>query len=211
MPPRAQRDPGLFGRRSHLVWPRLTCADDVMSYRVYRSDSLSGPLELLFELDNVENTSITLSAEDWGNTIAGCWAVSALDSLMPGPNGELRRNESALSDTLCTDNCPFYFLPNVFTPNLDGANDLYRPFPWKFVDSVDFRVFNRWGEEVWRSTDPDLGWDGLHQRTGVMCADGPSITLARPTPEGWSAPFPSVLGHGSNAGWGRPSRRIKHH
>jgi len=60
----------------------------------------------------------------------------------------------------------------VFTPNLDGANDTYRPFPWKFVESVDFRVFNRWGEEVWRTALPDLGWNGVHGTTGVMCADG---------------------------------------
>ena len=81
-----------------LSWPPLTCADDVMAYRIYRSDSLSGPLKFLFELDNAEDTTVTLSADDWGNSIAGCWAVSALDSLMPGPGGELRRNESALSD-----------------------------------------------------------------------------------------------------------------
>ena len=98
--------------------------------------------------------------------------MTALDSLMPGPDGTLRRNESALADTACTDNCPFYFLPNIFTPNLDGLNDRYRPFPWKFVDSVDFRVFNRWGEQVWRASDPQLDWNGTHAETGSLCADG---------------------------------------
>ena len=171
-PPALSVTPDCPAEEITLSWPALTCADDVMAYRIYRSDSLSGPMKFLIELDNVGDTSITLTAEELGSSIAGCWAVSALDSLMPGPNGELRRNESALSDTLCTDNCPFYFLPNVFTPNLDGTNDNFRPFPWKFVDSVDFRVFNRWGEEVWRSLDPDLGWDGVHQKTGAMCADG---------------------------------------
>lgn len=171
-PPALSVTPDCPAEEITLSWPALTCADDVMAYRIYRSDSLSGPLKFLIELDNVGDTSITLTAEELGSSIAGCWAVSALDSLMPGPNGELRRNESALSDTLCTDNCPFYFLPNVFTPNLDGTNDNFRPFPWKFVDSVDFRVFNRWGGEVWRSLDPDLGWDGVHQKTGAMCADG---------------------------------------
>ena len=171
-PPALSVTPDCPAEEITLSWPALTCADDVMAYRIYRSDSLSGPMKFLIELDNVGDTSITLTAEELGSSIAGCWAVSALDSLMPGPNGELRRNESALSDTLCTDNCPFYFLPNVFTPNLDGTNDNFRPFPWKFVDSVDFRVFNRWGGEVWRSLDPDLGWDGVHQKTGAMCADG---------------------------------------
>ena len=84
----------------------------------------------------------------------------------------LQQNESDRGDTTCTDNCPFYFLPNVFTPNLDGLNDRFQPFPWKFVDSVDFRVFNRWGEEVWRTADPQLDWPGTHQKTGKICADG---------------------------------------
>jgi gliding motility-associated-like protein len=113
-------------------------------------------------------------------SISGCFAVTALDSLMapPGaPSGELVRNESALSDTLCADNCPFYFLPNVFSPNHDDLNDMFVPFPWKFVDSVDFRVFNRWGELVYRTGSPELGWDGTHMYGfqgggGKICADG---------------------------------------
>ena len=155
-----------------LEWSRPDCADDIMGYRIYRSDSLDAPLTLLLEVEGPFETTRTLTADELGGSIAGCWSLTALDSLMPGPDGTLRRNESAMGDTVCTDNCPFYFLPNVFTPNLDGSNDLFRPFPWKFVDSVDFRVFNRWGEQVWRTSDPDLGWDGRHIETGAPCADG---------------------------------------
>ena len=155
-----------------LEWSRPDCADDIMGYRIYRSDSLDAPLALLLEVEDPFETTRTLTADELGGSIAGCWSLTALDSLMPGPDGTLRRNESAMGDTVCTDNCPFYFLPNVFTPNLDGSNDLFRPFPWKFVDSVDFRVFNRWGEQVWRTSDPDLGWDGRHIETGAPCADG---------------------------------------
>lgn len=171
-PPELVVDPDCAEESVTLAWPVLECADDVMAYRIYRSDSLDGAFAWLTELSGPMDTSITLTASELGGSIAGCWAVTALDSLMPGPDGALRRNESAWSDTVCTDNCPFYFLPNVFTPNFDGTNDLYRPFPWKFVDSVDFRVFNRWGEEVWRSTDPNLGWDGRHVEQGGMCSDG---------------------------------------
>lgn len=171
-PPEFQVDPDCAAQTVTVSWVNPGCADDVMGYRVYRSDSLSGALNLWMEFASQNDSSITLDAAVFGGSIAGCWTVTALDSLMPGPDGVLRRNESAPGDTVCTDNCPFYFLPNVFTPNLDGANDLYRPFPWKFVDSVDFRVFNRWGEEVWRTADPDLGWNGQHKTSGGMCADG---------------------------------------
>ena len=40
------------------------------------------------------------------------------------------------------------------------------------MDSVDFRVFNRWGEQVWHTADPQLDWDGTHGTTGSICADG---------------------------------------
>ena len=155
-----------------IHWFPSDCAEDITGYRLYRSDSLGAPLGFLFEWEDNGDTVRVLDAEELGGSIAGCWALTALDSLMPGPGGMLRQNESAQGDTVCTDNCPFYFLPNVFTPNLDGLNDRYRPFPWKFVDSVDFRVFNRWGEQVWQTSDPELEWDGTHQETGSICADG---------------------------------------
>lgn len=155
-----------------LTWEHPTCADDVVAYRLYRSDSLSGEWRAIQEFANTGDTIHVLGAELLGASLAGCWALTSLDSLMPGPDGVLRRNESAFSDTVCTDNCPFYFLPNVFTPNADGLNDRFEPFPWKFVDSVDFRVFNRWGEQVWSTSDPQLNWTGTHLETGQMCADG---------------------------------------
>ena len=171
-PPDIEVDADCAEETVTLRWPPLDCADDVTGFRVYRSDSLSGPLKLLLEWEHDGDTMKVLTAEELGGSIAGCWAMTALDSLMPGPGGALRRNESALSDTVCTDNCPFYFLPNVFTPNVDGLNDRFQPFPWKFVDSVDFRMFNRWGEEVWRTADPQLDWNGVHQTSGTLCADG---------------------------------------
>jgi len=153
-------------------WSDPDCADDVTAFRLYRSDSLGAELALLAEWASGPDTARVWTAAELGGSIAGCWSMTALDSLLPGPDGALRRNESVLGDTVCTDNCPFYFLPNVFTPNLDGRNDRFRPFPWKFVDSVDFRVFNRWGEQVWQTADPQLDWNGTHAATGAICADG---------------------------------------
>jgi gliding motility-associated-like protein len=72
---------------------------------------------------------------------------------------------------MCVDNCPYYFLPNVFTPNRDEVNDHFQAFPWKFVDSVDVRIFNRNGEEVYQTNDPGIHWNGMH-REGGMCSDG---------------------------------------
>jgi gliding motility-associated-like protein len=63
------------------------------------------------------------------------------------------------------DNCPKYELPNAFTPNGDNSNDLFTPFPgWRFVDHVDFQVYNQWGNLVFTATDPVLNWDGTDQQ-----------------------------------------------
>ncbi len=52
------------------------------------------------------------------------------------------------------------YIPNSFTPNADGKNDVFRLPPDIDVDLVSFRVFNRFGELVWESLIPGEGWDG---------------------------------------------------
>ncbi|MGB0839700.1 MAG: gliding motility-associated C-terminal domain-containing protein [Chitinophagales bacterium] len=53
------------------------------------------------------------------------------------------------------------FVANVFTPNDDGTNDelLVRAIG---IETMDFNVFNRWGELIFQTTDPNLGWNGTH-------------------------------------------------
>jgi gliding motility-associated-like protein len=53
-------------------------------------------------------------------------------------------------------------IPTGFTPNGDNLNEYFRPLgAAKFVTSYEMTIWNRWGEEVYRSTDPnDVGWDG---------------------------------------------------
>lgn len=62
---------------------------------------------------------------------------------------------------------PFIFVPNTFTPNGDGENDVL------FVRSnvlteLEFVVYNRWGEKVFETHDVSIGWDGYYQ--GSPCA-----------------------------------------
>jgi hypothetical protein len=77
---------------------------------------------------------------------------------------------------VCFDNCPYYELPNIFSPNADGCNDFFSAYSdrdfigesgqpsgelceftpdeskakcARFVEKVDVRIFNRWGKEVY--------------------------------------------------------------
>jgi gliding motility-associated-like protein len=96
-------------------------------------------------------------------SIAGCYALAGIDSA---------GNISAFSDTICVDNCPVYELPNIFTPNRDGMNDVFRPFPFKFVKQINMVVYDRWGAEVFATKDPAVLWNGTHQKTGMPCDAG---------------------------------------
>lgn len=60
----------------------------------------------------------------------------------------------------CLDND--VFVPNTFTPNGDGKNDILFVRGIK-VDEVYFAVYNRWGEMVFETTDKTKGWDGIYK------------------------------------------------
>ncbi|MEL7248228.1 MAG: choice-of-anchor L domain-containing protein [Bacteroidota bacterium] len=56
-----------------------------------------------------------------------------------------------------------YRVPDIFSPNNDGVNDVFRPFFLGEMDVVEVRVYNRWGQLVFESNDPsNPGWDGTY-------------------------------------------------
>jgi gliding motility-associated-like protein len=55
---------------------------------------------------------------------------------------------------------PEIYIPNAFTPNGDGVNDVFRPMPVGFTKMEYFRIYNRWGEEIYNSVQYLKGWDG---------------------------------------------------
>ncbi len=59
----------------------------------------------------------------------------------------------------------FFYVPNVFSPDFNGINDQFRPLPAAgiTVASYRFEVFDRWGNLMFTTRDPDLGWDGVRR------------------------------------------------
>ena len=146
-----------------LEWnnPNEACddTDDVLAYNVYFAPFEGEDFVLVENIDQPDELSTTHLPE-FG--LAGCYVVTAIDSFS---------NESAFSNIVCIDNCPNYILPNVFTPNSDGSNDLYIPFPYCFIEGVEFQVFNQWGQMVFQTQDPDIKWDGKNLK-GKDLAEG---------------------------------------
>lgn len=70
------------------------------------------------------------------------------------------------------DTTKWCFLPNGFSPNGDGVNDTYVIPCNDDYPEAKFRVYNRWGVEVWRSNGHYLNdWDGTNMQ-GTKCPDG---------------------------------------
>jgi gliding motility-associated-like protein len=57
------------------------------------------------------------------------------------------------------------FIPTAFSPNKFGPNELFKPAELSAVKSYSIKVFNRWGQLVYISTDPNEGWDGTYMGT----------------------------------------------
>ncbi|MEQ9404179.1 MAG: gliding motility-associated C-terminal domain-containing protein [Cyclobacteriaceae bacterium] len=157
--------------QNRLVWDadgELDCGDDIQRYRIYFSRNGNDEFVLLAE------TQETSFIHDGLSSYVGCYKISAVDR---------SGNESVQSEIFCNDNCPQFVMPNVFTPNNDGKNDLLRPFysgnligkniqnfsntdcP-RFVRSVIFNVFNRAGAPIFTYDSSEnensflINWDG---------------------------------------------------
>ncbi len=57
---------------------------------------------------------------------------------------------------------PFVFLPNAFSPNGDGMNDVLF-VRGEFIEAIDFAIYDRWGERIFETMDPTMGWDGTFE------------------------------------------------
>ncbi len=137
-----------------------TCNNDVMNYKLYYSPFLDAAFEVIATVN--ASTTNFLHFPELG--MAGCYYVTAVDSFA---------NESLVSNKICLDNCSYYSLPNVFSPNGDGINDFFRPMdPYYFVEKINIQILNRWGQIMFETEDPDINWNGTNYRNGKYVSNG---------------------------------------
>jgi gliding motility-associated-like protein len=64
------------------------------------------------------------------------------------------------------------YVPNAFTPNKDGKNDIFRTMLFGPYKSFTFTIYNRWSSIIFSTTDPAKGWDGsvngVLQESGIF-------------------------------------------
>ncbi len=92
-------------------------------------------------------------------------SISA-DSIAIGYQNNIGFQADDVITAVFTDKKTDISMPTAFTPNGDGVNDNFAPLgPAKFAKDFEFRIWNRWGQEVFRSGEPTKGWDGTFENT----------------------------------------------
>lgn len=72
----------------------------------------------------------------------------------------------SISNTITIIKEPNIYHPSAFTPNGDGLNDTFQVFG-QYTESVEFKIFNRWGEMLFITTDLGVSWDGNFKGNAV--------------------------------------------
>ncbi len=146
-----------------------SAASDAFYYYIYYKPTLEGSFTCIDSFTTEGHIcfpapcTYQVSAPD---VIVGCFAMAVADT---------NHNRTRITDSVCIDiyDCLDYRLPNVFTPNGDGSNDLFQPFePYHGVEKVEIFIYNRWGKRVFHTQDPAILWDGTDEMTHQPCSAG---------------------------------------
>ncbi|MEZ4879543.1 MAG: gliding motility-associated C-terminal domain-containing protein [Chitinophagales bacterium] len=143
---------------NYLVWNYNTDCDTsvIVQTKIYYKAPNTSSFVLLDSFGKIDILAYTHILD---LSVAGCYYIQTI-----GKSGKTN-----VSNTVCVDDCPVYNLPNAFTPNNDGSNDLFTPIlPYGGVAKIDFKVFNRWGNLVFETNDPNINWDGTDSKNGSV-------------------------------------------
>lgn len=160
--------PGLMARQAGTYWVQ------VAHQGCFRSDTMTiterhYTLDLGMDQRVCVGGTITLDAYTPGSSYA--WntgsdaAAITVDSsglyMVEISDGACFASDSVYVNFVHCDNC--LRLPNAFTPNGDGRNDVFKVDPICPVTSYQIRIFDRWGQTVFESYSPGQHWDGTYK------------------------------------------------
>lgn len=131
------------------------------------------------EIVSLTNTSLYGDTYEWIFD-DGSFSTDTNVQFSYSVEGEYQISLIAFNDDGCSDTTWFtiivrpefaIYIPNSFTPNGDNFNNIWK-YSIKGIDLYSFhmKVYNRWGEVVWESFDPENYWDGSYK--GIVAPDG---------------------------------------
>jgi gliding motility-associated-like protein len=144
--------------QAFLSWTPYTDYEaGVKNYHIYRITNQADPVEI--DAVDAPDTAYTdnldfVSGSDIEDEICYYVVAEENDGVSRGQKGYSQSNTTCISVT------PNILMPNAFTPNDDGRNDIIKPVLTFIPEKYTFQVFDRWGGRMFQTTDPEEGWDG---------------------------------------------------
>jgi gliding motility-associated-like protein len=137
--------------------------------RVFFQDESSGAIAWRWDFGTNFNSNLPSPAYTFPDT--GRYVVSQIVTHPSGCQDTARATIDIFPEVR-------YFLPNAFTPNNDAKNDIYVG-EGLMEGATNFRmtIWNRWGELVFESRDPDQGWNGRKLNVGADSPNGVYVVL----------------------------------
>ena len=142
------------GDRNTLRWNGyVQWAGTVLGHTVYRSVA-DGPF-LPIATTGADQWSFVDNVEDlYLSPGKFCYYVRAEETGNPAGI-----NASSVSNTVCAIQQEEVWVPNAFIEG--GHNNTFKPvLAFADIARYEFTIFNRWGQQIWTTTDPYLAWDG---------------------------------------------------
>jgi len=142
-----------------LEWtPYTNGRGTLQGYRVFRLEA-GAPIELGFFDANTLTTTDEVDLGDPDQAQA-CYFVEAEAIVEIGTDTTMALQSR--SNLACAIQTAKVYVPNAFSPNNDGVNDIFRPYlQFGTPLAYSLRIFDRWGGLVFESQDYGQGWDGL--------------------------------------------------
>ncbi|NOQ74121.1 MAG: T9SS type B sorting domain-containing protein [Crocinitomix sp.] len=145
------------------VFPEvINITNTTVSFSNYSEDAISYTWSFG---DSSPNSNEFEPSHDYPEVIDGLYEVMLI-----------AENEFGCADTaygqVAFEDLLIFYIPNAFTPDASGMNDMFSPVFTSRVDPYDFnmKIFNRWGELMFETFDMNVGWDGSY--AGEMVQDG---------------------------------------
>lgn len=149
----------------------------VKNYNLYRYVD-NYPKELVAQLSDLSEINISDNATLFtykhllnSENVTGrfCYQVEAIEDRTLNILG---KEGVSLSNKVCDDHDPRIFIPNCIVPNSQiEQNRTFRPFVTFAAKDYKLAIYNRWGELIFESADPFVGWDGK-MKNGDFAAFG---------------------------------------
>jgi len=184
-------DPGVYDvtltvtDQAGCIWDTILAAYQVIAYDNPKADFLwnPNPTDYLNAQITFTNQSIDNVFNEWLFITNAQYTSTDIDPVFQFPQDKpgdydvtlITTNQAgcidSISKVVIIDDVFLFYIPSAFSPDGDGLNDNFKVVG-EGLDLTNFKmtVFNKWGELVFESNNPDIGWDGT--RNGSLVPDG---------------------------------------